>query len=95
MKKEIIKEIEIPEGVEVKFEEDELIVKGPEGENRRKFEKRIFEIEVKPDKVVLYHKKATKKEKGTPVLCLAVVNKSTQNKIDGVPLRALIRARLI
>ncbi len=63
MKKEIIKEIEIPEGVEVKFEEDELIVKGPEGENRRKFEKRIFEIEVKPDKVVLYHKKATKKEK--------------------------------
>jgi len=39
--------------------------------------------------------KATKKEKGTPVLCLAVVNKSTQNKIDGVPLRALIRARLI
>ena len=38
---------------------------------------------------------AIKKEKGTPVLCLAMLNKKKQNDIDGVPLRALIRARVI
>lgn len=39
--------------------------------------------------------KATKKEGGKPALCLAVINKSAQNKVDGIPLRALIRARQI
>ncbi|MCK4366145.1 MAG: orotate phosphoribosyltransferase-like protein [Thermoplasmatales archaeon] len=39
--------------------------------------------------------KATKAEKGKPALCLALLNKRTQNNIDGVPLRALIRARVI
>jgi orotate phosphoribosyltransferase len=39
--------------------------------------------------------KATTSEKGKPVLCLAVINKRTQNRIDGIPLRALIRARVI
>ena len=39
--------------------------------------------------------KATKDEKGKPVLCLAILNKRAQNDIAGVPLRALIRARVI
>ena len=39
--------------------------------------------------------KATKEEKGTPGLCVAILNKRVQNDIDGVPLRALIRARVI
>ncbi len=39
--------------------------------------------------------KATKSEKGKPVLCLAILNKRSQNDITGVPLRALIRARVI
>ena len=39
--------------------------------------------------------KATKAEKGKPALCLAVLNKRTKNNINGVPLRALIRARVI
>jgi len=39
--------------------------------------------------------KAVKAEKGKPVLCLAVLNKRSQNDINGVPLRALIRARVI
>lgn len=38
---------------------------------------------------------ATKKEGGTPVLCVALVNKRSQNDIDGVPLRALVRTRAI
>ena len=36
-----------------------------------------------------------KKEKGKPVLCLAVVNKKTEDDIDGIPLRALIRTRIV
>jgi orotate phosphoribosyltransferase len=39
--------------------------------------------------------KATKAEKGKPILCLAVLNKRAQNSIDGVPLRSLIRARVL
>ena len=39
--------------------------------------------------------KAIKAEKGKPVLCLAMLNKRAQNSIDNVPLRALIRARVI
>jgi len=39
--------------------------------------------------------KTTKAEKGKPILCLAVLNKKAQNDIAGVPLRALIRARVI
>jgi orotate phosphoribosyltransferase len=38
---------------------------------------------------------AVKKEGGEPILCLTLINKSSKNKIGNVPLRALIRARLI
>ncbi len=38
---------------------------------------------------------AVKKEKGEPALCIAILNKKKRNDIDGVPLRALIRARVI
>jgi orotate phosphoribosyltransferase len=38
---------------------------------------------------------ATKNDKGHPCLCLALLNKKKQNDIIGVPLRALIRARVI
>lgn len=39
--------------------------------------------------------KATKKEKGKPVLCVSVLNKRAQNSIGDVKLRSLIRARVI
>jgi orotate phosphoribosyltransferase len=39
--------------------------------------------------------KATKAEKGIPELCVCIVNKKTVNDINGIPLRALIRARSI
>jgi orotate phosphoribosyltransferase len=39
--------------------------------------------------------KATKSEKGNPVLCIAILNKRARNDIQGVPLRALIRSRVI
>ena len=39
--------------------------------------------------------KTIKAEKGNPSLCLAVLNKKKKNDIEGIPLRALIRARVI
>ncbi|MFO7677913.1 MAG: orotate phosphoribosyltransferase-like protein [Thermoplasmatota archaeon] len=39
--------------------------------------------------------KATKAEKGKPVLCVCLVNKKTINEIDNVPMRSLIRARAL
>lgn len=39
--------------------------------------------------------KATKDEKGKPVLCLAVINKTAMDKINSTKLRALIRTRQI
>jgi len=39
--------------------------------------------------------KAIKAEKGKPLLCLAILNKRAQNAIGDLPLRALIRARVI
>jgi orotate phosphoribosyltransferase len=39
--------------------------------------------------------KATTAEKGKPVLCVCVLNKRAANDINGVPLRALIRARAL
>ena len=39
--------------------------------------------------------KATESEKGKPVLCLSVLNKTSRNKVGNIPLRALIRARMI
>jgi len=39
--------------------------------------------------------KATKSEKGKPVLCLSLVNKRGVDKIGDIPLRSLIRARTI
>jgi orotate phosphoribosyltransferase len=37
--------------------------------------------------------KAIKAEKGTPVLCVCLLNKRLMNDVGGVPLRSLIRAR--
>ena len=36
-----------------------------------------------------------KKEGGSPILCLVLVNKQGQNSINGIPLRSLIRARAV
>ncbi len=63
MKKEIFQSIEIPEGVETTLEDTTLKVKGPEGENERTFRINFLEFEKKDNKIVIGHKKATKKEK--------------------------------
>ncbi|UCD13044.1 MAG: orotate phosphoribosyltransferase-like protein [Thermoplasmatales archaeon] len=39
--------------------------------------------------------KATKAEKGNPLLCVCILNKTAVNDVSGIPLRALIRARVL
>ncbi len=63
MKKELFKEIEIPEGVEVEIADGSIVVKGPEGEVKRNFNIGNLVFEKKDNKIVIGHKKATKKEK--------------------------------
>lgn len=38
---------------------------------------------------------AARKEKGNPILVVVLTNKTAKDEIEGVPLRALIRARLV
>ena len=80
MRKEIFQEIEIPEGIEVKLDGEKLIVKGPEGENKREFNLRGIEFSLKDNKITLGNKKATKMDK-------KMINTTTahiKNMIKGV-----------
>lgn len=63
MKKELSKEIDIPENVKVNLEKNNLTVKGPVGENSKEFDFKKLDVEIKGNKVILGHKKATKREK--------------------------------
>ena len=63
MKKEIFQKIVIPEGIKAEIDGNTLIIKGPEGENKKTFNinKLVFEKEDKT--IVIGSKKATKTEK--------------------------------
>jgi large subunit ribosomal protein L6 len=63
MKKEFFKELNIPEGVEVYLDGNEVKVKGEKGENKKIFNTAKLVFEVKGNKIILGNKKATKKEK--------------------------------
>ena len=63
MRKNLKNEIEIPEGIEVKFEEGIIYIKGPEGENSRKLSLGKINLKIENSKIILNFDKATKKEK--------------------------------
>ena len=64
MKKKLYQTIEIPEGIEVNLDEDNtLIVKGPEGENKRTFKILSLDFDKKDNNLVVGSEKATKNEK--------------------------------
>jgi len=64
MKKEIFQNIEIPEGMEISIDGNgELIVKGPMGENKKKFNLAKITLEKKDNKIIIGSKKASKNEK--------------------------------
>ncbi len=63
MKKEIFQEIEIPEGVEIKLEENKITVNGKEGTLTRSFNLGNLEFRKDGNKIILGNKKSTKREK--------------------------------
>jgi len=63
MGKELFREIEIPEGVNVEIEGNTLIAKGNGSENRREFKIHKLELEKKGNKIVVGALKSTKNEK--------------------------------
>ena len=63
MKKELFKEIEIPEGIEAEVDGNRIRIKGPEGENSRGFAIRDLKLTKEGNKIIVGSKKATKKEK--------------------------------
>jgi len=80
MKKSLYKEIEVPEGIEVKFEDNILNVKGSEGELNKKFKTGKLDFEIKGNKIVIGDKKATKMEKKM----MNTIAAHIQNMIKGV-----------
>lgn len=63
MRKNIVQEIEIPDGVEVKIVGREVIVKGKEGENKREFKIGKIKIEKRENNIIVEYKNSTKNEK--------------------------------
>jgi len=63
MKKSLFQEIEIPEGIQVELEGSLLTVKGSEGENQKDFDIGTLEFKKEKNKIVIGHKKSTKREK--------------------------------
>jgi large subunit ribosomal protein L6 len=85
MKKKLYQTIEIPEGVEANFEENTLIVKGPEGENKREFNFINLDFEKKDKKIIIGNEKATKVEKkymNTIVAHIKNMIKGVQKKFE-------------
>jgi len=80
MKTDIEKIIEIPDEVEIVVDGTEIGVKGKEGEVKRKFNVKKIEFEKQDDKLRLFSKKATKKEKKIINTIIAHI----QNMIKGV-----------
>ena len=62
-KKELQEELEIPEGVTVVTEGDSLVVNGPKGSVKRKYDHPKINVTVSQDKVLFIAKEASKREK--------------------------------
>lgn len=63
MRKEFYKKIEIPSGVEAEIDGTRVKVKGPEGENTRKFDIGSLDLTKEGNNISVGSKKATKREK--------------------------------
>ncbi|MBL7059173.1 50S ribosomal protein L6 [Candidatus Pacearchaeota archaeon] len=85
MKKDLLEQIEIPEGVEVKIDSDIITVKGPEGENKKNIHVNKINFEIKDNNIIISSKLATKTEKkmmNTMISHLRNMILGVQNKFE-------------
>ena len=80
MKKNLFKEIEIPSGVNISKVGNEIVIKGPLGENKKKFEFGKLNVEIKDNQMKIGDEKSTKREKKMMNTITAHIN----NLIKGV-----------
>jgi len=80
MKKSIFIEVEIPAGVEMNLEGDEIVVKGKEGVLRKKVRIERLSFEKKGNKMVIGNKASTKREKKM----MNTIRAHLKNMIKGV-----------
>ena len=80
MRKELFQTIDIPEGVEVNINDNEIIVKGNEGELKREFSFGKLNVDKKDNQLVIGFKQSTKKEKKSMNTIIAHI----KNMINGV-----------
>lgn len=85
MKKELIKKIEIPEGIEVSLSGDRVIVKSGDKKNEREFDLANVDLQKKGNEIIVENKKASKKEKreiNTMVSHIKNMIKGVQEKFE-------------
>ena len=63
MKIKLLKEIEIPDGIEASMDGSTLIIKGKNGETKKKINTRSVNVEISDGKIKLGNEKASKNEK--------------------------------
>ena len=80
MKTELIKKIEIPEGIEVNIVGDKVSVKKGDKVNEREFDLNRIDIKKKGNEIIFEDKKASKKEKRQINTLVAHIN----NMIKGI-----------
>ncbi|MDE1848625.1 MAG: 50S ribosomal protein L6 [Nanoarchaeota archaeon] len=80
MKREIIQKIEVPENVKISIEGNMVSARGPEGENKKKFNFSGLDVRIEGNRITLECKKATKKEKKMINTAMAHL----RNMIEGV-----------
>jgi len=80
MKKEISQKVEIPEGIEMIIEGNVILVKGPQGEDKKKFDLKNLQIHKEGNHLAISCKRATKKEKKM----INTMAAHLKNMIDGV-----------
>ena len=80
MKKEIFQQIEIPEGIDATIKDHEVLLKGPEGENKRTFKLGKVSLENKDGKIIIGSKNASKKEKKI----INTITAHIRNMIEGL-----------
>lgn len=83
MKKEISEKIEIPEGIELIIEGNTITIKGPQGENKKKFDLKDLILHKEHSHILISCKKASKKEKKR----INTMRAHLKNMMDGVSKR--------
>lgn len=80
MKKKLYREIDIPEDTQVSLDGNRLSITGPQGVNTREFRLGKVSLEIKNNKIIIGHEKATKNEKKI----INTTNAHIKNMIRGV-----------